>query len=96
MSVDRYDLVYRGEEREMIRRWPSDERSPGEWVRYESHVAEVCALRDKLLEVCKECSSCGGTGMVTVTLREPPGSGEFVSRVEECGDCEDIREVLGQ
>lgn len=53
-------------------------------------------LRDKLLELAKECSSCGGTGVVTVMA--PPDSrlysGVLISREQPCGDCLDIREVL--
>lgn len=52
-------------------------------------VAKLCAdnlrMRDKLLELAKDCAECGGTGCVTV------GFGE---RVDPCPDCEDIRELL--
>lgn len=57
---------------------------------------ENVKLRNKLLEVAKECSSCNGTGVVTV-MREPDShlySGVLISREEPCGDCLDIREVL--
>jgi len=40
-------------------------------------------LRDKLLELAKECSDCDGTGLQTI-LGEPG----------PCPACEDIREVL--
>lgn len=56
--------------------------------------AKLCAdhlrLRDKLLELANECSSCSGTGCVTIT----EDGGEGAQRVEPCGDCLDIREVL--
>ena len=48
-------------------------------------------LRDKLLEIAKECSSCGGTGVVTVRYEY---NGISRDRAEPCGDCLDIREVL--
>lgn len=44
-------------------------------------------LRDFLLRKARECASCGGTGCVTVMVPR---------RVEKCGDCLDIREVLAQ
>ena len=48
-----------------------------------------CKLRDKLLEIAKECSECGGTGCITrIDNIAMPG------RVEECPDCADIRSVL--
>jgi hypothetical protein len=50
-----------------------------------------CQLRDKLLELAKECSSCGGTGVVTVRYEYNEISRD---RVEPCGDCLDIREAL--
>lgn len=50
---------------------------------------ENVRLRNKLLEWAAECSSCDGTGMVTIIENiAMPG------RVEPCGDCEDIREIL--
>lgn len=58
--------------------------------------AENVKLRNKLLEVAKECSGCEGTGVVTV-MREPDShlySGVLISREEPCGDCLDIREAL--
>lgn len=54
-----------------------------------------CKLRDKLLELAKECSSCGGTGCVTVVVTTVwDTDDEPRTRVEDCGDCVDIREVL--
>ncbi|HEY3679005.1 MAG TPA: hypothetical protein VGL45_09815 [Bradyrhizobium sp.] len=57
--------------------------------------AKLCAdhlrARDKLLEIAKECASCGGTGCVTVRYEYNEISRD---RVEPCGDCLDIREVL--
>lgn len=55
--------------------------------------AKLCAdhlrARDKLLEIAKECASCGGTGCVTIKHLPP-----YPDTVEPCGDCLDIREVL--
>ena len=56
-----------------------------------------CKLRDKLLEMAKECISCDGTGLIVVSVddrevihdRDRP-----IVRTEPCGDCEDIRELL--
>jgi transposase len=46
-------------------------------------------LRDKLLEIAKECSECGGTGCVTL------GEDRIVTtRVVPCPDCADIRQAL--
>lgn len=61
-------------------------------TRYDAVVAENLRLRDKLLEWAKECASCDGTGMVTVVDLFADGH----RRVEPCGDCHDIREVLHQ
>lgn len=47
--------------------------------------------RDKLCEIAKECSGCGGTGCVTVSAMR---RGVEVERVVPCDDCVDIREVL--
>lgn len=52
--------------------------------------AENVKLRDKLLELAKDCSECGGTGCVTVTEWQVPAFG----KVLPCPDCEDIRELL--
>lgn len=52
-----------------------------------------CRLRDKLLEWAAECASCDGKGVVTVRYEYNEIS---CDRVEPCGDCADIREVLGQ
>lgn len=46
-------------------------------------------LRDKLLEIAKECAGCGGTGCVT---RVNGIAGR--ARVEPCPQCADIREAL--
>jgi DnaJ-class molecular chaperone len=48
-------------------------------------------MRDKLLEIAKECSTCSGTGIVTVThnIRGVLRKGQ-----EDCPDCLDIRAVL--
>jgi hypothetical protein len=52
-------------------------------------------LRDKLLELAKECASCGGTGVVTVMVTTAwDDDGRPCERVEPCGDCESIREAL--
>jgi hypothetical protein len=48
-------------------------------------LAEVFKLRDKLLEIAKECSECGGTGIVN--FGKPP-------IIDDCPACLDIREVL--
>lgn len=39
--------------------------------------------RDKLLEICKECSDCDGAGVQTILGETGP-----------CPACEDIRELL--
>lgn len=58
-------------------------------------ITKLCAdnlrMRDKLLELAKECAGCGGTGVVTES--------HLVRRHERvrqvpCSDCEDIREIL--
>lgn len=51
--------------------------------------AENCKLRDFLLARARECESCDGTGCATVHEETGP-------RVEACGDCYPIRDVLGQ
>lgn len=61
--------------------------------------AKLCAdhlrARDKLLELAKECASCGGTGVVTVMVTTVwDDDGSPCERVEPCGDCADLREVL--
>lgn len=50
-----------------------------------------CKLRDKLLEIAKECSGCAGKGVVTVIYEV---RGKEKTRVQDCGDCLDIRAVL--
>lgn len=53
-----------------------------------------CKLRDKLLDLAKQCDKCGGTGCVTKRWLDeyfkPREQGE------DCPKCHDIREVLGQ
>jgi hypothetical protein len=49
-------------------------------------------LRDKLLELAKECSGCNGTGVHTVRGFERRG--QALERQEPCRDCADIRAVL--
>jgi hypothetical protein len=44
-----------------------------------------CKLRDKLLEVCKQCRSCDGTGIIS--FGKPP-------IIDDCPACVDLREVL--
>lgn len=52
-------------------------------------VAKLCAenlrMRDKLLELAKECSDCDGTGIINVG--RPP-------ILDDCPHCNDIRELL--
>jgi hypothetical protein len=60
---------------------------------YAKIVAENIVLRDKLLEIAKECGGCGGTGVVT--LSHLVRGHERVRQVP-CSDCEDIRAALGQ
>jgi hypothetical protein len=62
----------------------------GPFVLWTDHVAEVCKLRDKLLEIAKNCDHCGGTGMVPVKEEHQAAFG----RVIECDECEDLRELL--
>lgn len=54
-------------------------------------------LRDKLLEICKECASCDGTGCANEVTFVRHGW-RMVTRVHvvPCEACRDIREVLGQ
>lgn len=59
---------------------------------YDIVVAENLRLRDKLLEVAKECTGCEGTGVHTVRGFE--NRGRAFERQEPCPDCADIREVL--
>jgi hypothetical protein len=49
-------------------------------------------LRDKLLELAKQCNKCDGTGCVT--KRWLDGYFKPQERVEDCPKCHDIREVL--
>lgn len=46
-----------------------------------------CRLRNKLLEIAKECASCGGTGCATPYADRP-------DIVLPCPGCEDIRAIL--
>jgi hypothetical protein len=46
-------------------------------------------LRDKLLEMAKQCSGCDGEGIVTTF-----NANTKVGTIEQCGDCIDIREAL--
>lgn len=66
------------------------ERNGGDWMKYEDHVADVCAMRDKLLEIANECSECEGTGCISVRPQDEAVWG----RTLPCPDCEDIRELL--
>jgi DnaJ-class molecular chaperone len=50
-----------------------------------------CKLRDKILEVCKQCAECGGTGVVTVVGIRRGVNCEYQ---QPCADCADLREVL--
>ena len=56
--------------------------------------AENLRLRDKLLEIAKQCSSCDGTGLVTVHFAGNEGAPEWDADDQPCGDCIDIREAL--
>lgn len=47
-------------------------------------------LRDKLLELAKECAECGGTGCISVRPQDEAVWG----RTLPCPDCEDIRSIL--
>lgn len=53
-------------------------------------IEENARLRNKLLEIAKECSGCGGAGVVTVKDDMVAAFG----RELPCPDCEDIREAL--
>jgi hypothetical protein len=59
------------------------EYDDGDYVKWADHVEETCAMRDKLLELAKECSDCEGTGMQTI-----------FGAVLDCPACHDIRELL--
>lgn len=48
-------------------------------------------LRNKILEVCKQCAECGGTGVVTVVGIRRGVNCEYQ---QPCADCSDLREVL--
>lgn len=62
----------------------------GEWVKWTDHVAEVCALRDKLMEFAKDCHVCDGTGLTSVRPQDEAVWG----RTLPCAECEDLRELL--
>jgi superfamily II helicase len=47
-------------------------------------------LRDKLLELAKDCATCKGTGCISVRPQDEAVWG----RTLPCPDCEDIRELL--
>lgn len=54
--------------------------------------AQEALLRDKLLEVAKECAECSGTGCVDVIHTTDDGRQHSVTA--DCPACADIREVL--
>lgn len=79
------DLVYGGRKEAV---WKED---------YDRVVTQNLAMRDFLLARAKECEACGGTGCVTVMRYAGAPlyfEGEKVERVEDCGECEPIRELL--
>jgi predicted nucleic acid binding AN1-type Zn finger protein len=49
-------------------------------------------LRDKLLELAKQCNECDGTGCVTKRWLDQHFQPQ--ERVEDCPKCHDIRSVL--
>lgn len=60
-------------------------------------IDENTRLRDKLLELAKECAECNGTGLVTLSQTlEAVDAGSAGDVQQQCPGCADIREVLGQ
>lgn len=59
-------------------------------LQYDALLASHLKCRDKLLEIARECSECGGTGCVTV----PPSLESAFGKVLPCPECEDLRDVL--
>lgn len=57
---------------------------------------ENVKLRNKLLDIAKQCETCGGTGVVTRNIRPAleANHGIAVTREVECLDCLDVRELL--
>jgi hypothetical protein len=88
--IDRYDLIYRFDQDAEMRKVLFPAPTEGEWVKYDDHVAETLAMRDKLLELAKECSACSGTGVISVRPQDEAVWG----RELPCDACEDIRELL--
>lgn len=58
---------------------------------YEELIDSLSKCRNKLLELAGECSSCGGTGIITISAQR---RGVVVERQTDCDDCFDIRECL--
>lgn len=52
----------------------------------------ICRMRDKLLELAKECAECGGTGCKEDVV-EHAAFGPQVQTID-CESCLDIRELL--
>jgi hypothetical protein len=60
--------------------------------------AENLRLRDRVLAAAAACESCSGTGLVSIFEQIDPDDITKGCReaVQECGDCADWREALGQ
>jgi hypothetical protein len=65
-----------------------------DYVLYADHVAVVCKLRDKLMELAKECEHCDGTGIVTQHNGHTWAGPHDEGTAEDCPACADIRMVL--
>lgn len=57
---------------------------------------QICRLRDKLLELAKECASCDGTGLASEIEYQHTREGrtQTAVRTVECETCRDIRAAL--
>jgi hypothetical protein len=61
---------------------------------YDALVTQNLKIRDKLLELAKECARCDGTGLVTRHFPGNEGVPEWDADDQPCPECEDIRAVL--
>jgi len=63
---------------------------------YAKLVASHLRLRDKLLEVAKECARCNGTGLITRHFEGNEDKPAWDADDQPCPDCEDIRAALDE